>query len=248
MSSSKKVWLVTGATSGLGRSIVQAALAKGDNVIATARDPSRLRDLESSTCKTFQLDVTDTPEVLQNKAREALALWGTIDVVVNNAAITVLGPVEELGRSAWQAGAPVCIYSSSKAAVHAVTETWSAELAPFKVKVLLVEPGSLRTDNLKAASSVSAKYRTHQIPAYVPFWAAGQKMSRELDGKQPGDPTKAAAAIVDVVRGEGAASGRPWPLLLALGKDAENGIRNKCQEVTKTVDAWADVSQIAFEQ
>ena len=128
-----------------------------------------------------------------------------------------------------------------------MAETWSVELAPFKVKVLLVEPGSLRTDNLKAAITISAQYGTPEIPAYAPFHAGGLKMLREVDGKQPGDPGKTAEVIVDVVRDEGSAQGKPWPTILALGKDAMTIIKGKCQAVIKAVDDWEGVSGIEFE-
>ena len=57
-----KTWLITGASRGLGRSITEAALAAGDTVVATARDPGRLADLEArypDTLLSFALDVTD---------------------------------------------------------------------------------------------------------------------------------------------------------------------------------------------
>lgn len=49
--------------------------------------------------------------------------------------------------------------------------------------------------------------------------------------------------VVDVVRGEGVAKGRPWPGYLILGEDAENDVRTKCSKVLKVLDEWVDVSR-----
>ena len=104
----------------------------------------------------------------------------------------------------------------------------------------------MRTENLKAAIEYSNKFPHKSLPFYAPFWAQGQKQLEQVDGKQPGDPAKAATVIVDVVAGTGVAEERPWPSLLALGTDAREGIKKKCQAVTKTLDDWADVSVIEF--
>ncbi|KAJ8582665.1 hypothetical protein M405DRAFT_749909, partial [Rhizopogon salebrosus TDB-379] len=60
-------------------------------------------------------------------------------------------------------------------------------------------------------------------------------------GKQPGDPMKAMKVVVDIVRGEGVAVGREWPLYLVLGEDAERDVRNKCTKILKHLDEWQDV-------
>lgn len=66
-------------------------------MIATARDPAKLVDLASDDCKIFQLDINDTPEIIQEKADEALKYFGRVDVLVNNAALLLFGHLEELG-------------------------------------------------------------------------------------------------------------------------------------------------------
>jgi len=62
-----------------------------------------------------------------------------------------------------------------------------------------------------------------------------------VSGKQPGDPNKAMEIVVDVVRGEGVAAGKPWPLYLVLGEDAEEAIRTKCKKMLDHLDEWRDV-------
>ncbi|GMF23036.1 unnamed protein product [Phytophthora fragariaefolia] len=93
--SSAKVWLVTGCASGLGREVVLAALAHGDCVIATARNPERLADLKQKGARTLALDVTASQDELHAVMASALDMYGTIDVLVNNAAYLLEGAIEE---------------------------------------------------------------------------------------------------------------------------------------------------------
>ena len=92
-----RVWLVTGAASGLGRAITVAALENGDSVVATARDPRRLTDLTErhpGRLIAESLDVTDESRfapVLEAAVKE----FGRIDVLVNNAGRGLVGAVEE---------------------------------------------------------------------------------------------------------------------------------------------------------
>ncbi|KAJ6612680.1 hypothetical protein B0H10DRAFT_2051474 [Mycena sp. CBHHK59/15] len=150
------------------------------------------------------------------------------------------GTVVVMGsRSAWKAeNIGLGPYGSSKAAVHALTETLSAELAQFNIRVLLVEPSAFRTRMVRAADN----YNTHNpIMDYDDVRRDNLSMYAAQDGNQTGDPTKAMEVVVDVVRGEGIAQGRPWPGYLLLGKDAERDVRIKCQKMTDHLDDWGEV-------
>jgi NAD(P)-dependent dehydrogenase (short-subunit alcohol dehydrogenase family) len=92
-----KVWLVTGSGRGLGRDIVEAALAAGDRVVATARDPQQLADLRKQygeRIRTVALDVTD-PVAAQAAVKVALDAFGRLDVLVNNAGFGHMVPFEQ---------------------------------------------------------------------------------------------------------------------------------------------------------
>lgn len=97
MSSNEKVWLVTGAGRGLGADIVRAALAAGHKVVATGRDPRKLDAVLGSHDKlvTLKLDITD-PDDAQAATAAAVARFGQIDVLVNNAGNFYAGFFEEL--------------------------------------------------------------------------------------------------------------------------------------------------------
>jgi NADP-dependent 3-hydroxy acid dehydrogenase YdfG len=90
------VWLVTGCSSGFGEAFVQRILARGDKVIATARNLKKIEHLEESGAAVLQLDVTDTQKALNDKAAEAIEKYGRIDVLVNNAAFVTAGGWEDL--------------------------------------------------------------------------------------------------------------------------------------------------------
>lgn len=93
-----KVWFVTGASRGLGRQFVEAALSRGDQVAATARDTARLDDLAAAhgdAVLPLAVDVTD-PAAVSAGVQRAAEHFGRLDVVVNNAAYGLLGAVEEL--------------------------------------------------------------------------------------------------------------------------------------------------------
>jgi NAD(P)-dependent dehydrogenase (short-subunit alcohol dehydrogenase family) len=92
-----KIWLITGSARGLGRSIAQAALAAGDSVVATARDPVRMANLQerhSDNLRTFALDVTDA-SAAQAAVEFAVGVFGRLDVLVNNAGFGCVVPFEQ---------------------------------------------------------------------------------------------------------------------------------------------------------
>jgi NAD(P)-dependent dehydrogenase (short-subunit alcohol dehydrogenase family) len=99
-----KTWFVTGSSRGLGRAFVEAALARGDRVAATARDVQTLVDLAArygERVLTLALDVTDRRAVFA-AVSAAVARFGGLDVIVNNAGHGLMGAVEEVPESAFR--------------------------------------------------------------------------------------------------------------------------------------------------
>jgi NAD(P)-dependent dehydrogenase (short-subunit alcohol dehydrogenase family) len=89
-----RVWFITGTSSGFGRTLAEAVLARGERVVATARDVGAVQDL-AGRALVAPLDVTD-PASIRAAVDTALAAYGRIDVLVNNAGHGLVGALEEL--------------------------------------------------------------------------------------------------------------------------------------------------------
>jgi NADP-dependent 3-hydroxy acid dehydrogenase YdfG len=135
--------------------------------------------------------------------------------------------------------AGVGIYSATKFALEAISEALAQEVKPLGIKVTIIEPGSSRTN----FSSRALSTLPHQINDYAQTSGKIVQRLQERDGKQPNDPAKAAAAMVQVVE-----SDNP-PLRLALGEDSVNLITQKLESMKAELEAWKDVSMnTAFEE
>jgi NAD(P)-dependent dehydrogenase (short-subunit alcohol dehydrogenase family) len=100
-----KTWFITGSSRGLGRELVQAAADDGDNVVATARRPGALDDLVAGyggQIRPLALDVTD-PGAARGAVQAAVAEFGSVDVVVNNAGYATSASIEDLPEQEFRA-------------------------------------------------------------------------------------------------------------------------------------------------
>lgn len=96
-----KVWFITGTSRGFGRVWAEAALERGDRVVATARDTAQLDDLVArhpDTVLPLALDVTD-PAAVKAAVPEGQRHFGRLDIVVNNAGYGLFGAVEEISEA-----------------------------------------------------------------------------------------------------------------------------------------------------
>ena len=92
----KKIWFITGSSRGLGRSLAEAVLKKGDIVAATARNPDQLKDLSEKypdQVYVLKLDVTNDGQI-HSAVADTVAKFGRIDVLVNNAGFGIIGAAE----------------------------------------------------------------------------------------------------------------------------------------------------------
>lgn len=123
-------------------------------------------------------------------------------------------------------------YNATKFAVAGFSESLSKELAPLGIKVTLVAPSGFRTD----WAGRSANNTKTVIEDYAATAHTNQDTIRGYSGNQPGDPQRAAKAIVKAVNAE------IHPSTLMLGAGALKGIRNKISDLQKDIDAWEQTS------
>lgn len=267
-----KVWFITGASSGFGDAFARYALADGDSVVATARDPARLAPLVKlapDRVLAQRLDVARPGEATV-AVQAAVERFGRLDLVINNAGYGVVGAVEETPDAelralldtnffgaaeviravlpalrAQRGGAIVNIssmggqmsfagfgaYSASKFALEGLSEALAAEVAPFGIKVLIVEPGQFRT-NLAGAGM----RHMPELPDYADTVGVTRRFAHDMHQTQEGDPLKAAAAIAAALENPST------PLRLALGRDAVDAIRTHAEGLLADLARWESVS------
>ena len=268
-----KTWFITGTSSGFGRAFAEYAIAKGYNVIATARDAAKLTDLVAKAPErvaAISLDVTRGGDAEAAMAA-AEARFGGIDVLINNAGYAVMGAMEETVDAELRAimdtnffgaiavtraalplfrrqrfGAIVNIssmggqmsfagfgaYSATKFALEGASEALALEMAPFGVKVMVVEPGAFRTALVGAAMR-----QMPDLGVYDDSVGATRAFSRDMNGSQEGDPAKAAAAIDQALLAD------KTPLRLVLGSDAVDALRHHAETVLQEIAQWERVSR-----
>jgi NAD(P)-dependent dehydrogenase (short-subunit alcohol dehydrogenase family) len=102
MSSPSKplVWLITGCSSGFGTSLALIALKAGHKVIATSRNPSKnqklVKQIEDLGGIWLPLDINADKKVLERVIQTGIEKFGRLDVLVNNAGVGILGPLEDI--------------------------------------------------------------------------------------------------------------------------------------------------------
>lgn len=265
----QKCWFITGASRGLGVEIAKAALAAGDCVVATGRDPEQVNAAlgERECLLVAPLDVTRKGDV-QAAVDAAIERFGGIDVLVNNAGYGHLGFFEETtdadvhaqfdsnvfglmqvtravlpsmrhsraghifnlsSLAGLRGSAFSSLYCASKFAVEGFSEALAEELAPFGIRVTIIEPGPFRTDFLSARSLRVGEARQRD---YDPVRDAVRATFEARNGRQAGDPAKLARALVDLAN-----TSHP-PLRFLAGAAAFEVGTLKLDRMRTEMDAW----------
>jgi NAD(P)-dependent dehydrogenase (short-subunit alcohol dehydrogenase family) len=133
------------------------------------------------------------------------------------------------GRAGAMGRAP---YSAAKFGVEGFSEVLVGEMAPFGVHVTIVEPGGFRTDFAGASTKIADGH-----PDYADTVGKTAMMQRTYDGRQPGDPARAAAAIIAVTRTD------TPPLRLVLGRDAYARAERTDEARLVELRAWRAASE-----
>lgn len=269
-----KTWLITGVSSGFGRALALAVLARGDRVAGTVRNIDALERFEALSpglANGFLMDVVD-PAAVKSTVSAVSEAHGPIAVLVNNAGYGLVSGVEEVslaemraqfevnvfgavtvmqavlpGMRARRSGTIVNIssvsglvgwpslgvYSGSKFAVEGLTETLAQEVAPFGIRVMMVEPGGFRTDFAQRSRCEAAD----PIADYEGTVLADcKRVLQGHAGHERGDPARAAEAILTAL------DAKNPPLRLLLGADAVGYLRDKLEAQLAETTRWANLS------
>ncbi|MCQ8239580.1 oxidoreductase [Rhizosaccharibacter radicis] len=279
--SGARTWLITGCSSGLGRVLAEAVADRGDNVVATARDPAGLAALQErfpGRVRTATLDVSE-PATAVAAVELARRDFGGLDVLVNNAGYGLIGGVEETepheyrpmfevnvfgliettraalpalreragARSGERPGGRIVnlssgagiagsagsgYYCASKFAVEGFSEALAEEVAPFGIRVLIVEPGPFRTDFLGRSITEAAR----NMPEYAATAGRRRAYRERNDGQQAGDPAKAVAVMLQAIDAE-----EP-PLHLPIGPIALGTADRKLAAFRGDIERWRQVA------
>jgi NAD(P)-dependent dehydrogenase (short-subunit alcohol dehydrogenase family) len=122
-------------------------------------------------------------------------------------------------------------YSATKCALEGLSEALADEVNRLGIRVLIVEPGAFRTGLMEN------KRFSEAIPDYEESVGATRRMTSDVNGSQPGDPDKAAAAILTAL------DASTTPLRLVLGGDAVDALTGHLESVRANIEAWEKVSR-----
>ena len=236
----KKVWYITGASKGLGLALIKKLLAEGHRVAATSRIlPTLVDAVEPASDDFLPLEVDPSDETsVEASLKQTWNMFGRIDVVVNNAGygtdiftpMTVIQKVMPYLRAQEQGhiinissiagfagvtGWPV--YASAKCALISMSETLARDTRELGIYVTAVAPGAFRTQFFSKDRTSHARYLS-------------------IDGKQIGDPVKAAAALMQI------ASMAEPPTLIFLGSDAYSRATAKMAELSEQIERYQSLS------
>ena len=127
------------------------------------------------------------------------------------------------------------IYGGAKAALDLMSESLRAELTPLGIKITVVQPGPFRTEFIARGLEKAAA----QVEDYNASSGRFARLLESMNGKQPGDPARAAEAIVKMILDGDA------PLHLPLGKYVIKKLRDKAAALTREAEKWESVAAAA---
>jgi NAD(P)-dependent dehydrogenase (short-subunit alcohol dehydrogenase family) len=268
-----KTWFITGAGRGMGTDIAKAAIASGYNVVATGRNIDRVKKAlgDSPNLLVVKLDITSTTDA-NDAVKAAVKKFGSVDVLVNNAANFYAGFFEELTAdqmnqqlstsligpmNVTRAVLPVmrrqksgliitisstagligfefgAAYAASKFGLEGWMQSLQAEIEPFGINTITVNPGFFRTELL---TEESTNFAPASIEDYNDRREQQMQFWKGYNGQQSGDPAKLAQALITV-----ADEAKP-PHRFVAGADAVATGEHVAAKLLDEVNAYRELS------
>lgn len=271
MTTTPKVWFITGTSKGFGRVWASAALERGDRVAATARDSGTLQDLADrygEDVLPIELDVTDKPAV-DAAVRRAHERFGRLDVVVNNAGYGLFGAIEEVTEEQARAQIETNLFGPlwvTKAALPYLREQGAGHIIQVSsiggvhafptLGLYHASKWGLEAFSQSLAAEVrdfGIKVTIVEPTGYTTDWSGPSSVQAE---RMPAyeDVRERRAQAVRATRGDPAATGPPMlelvdaddpPLRIFFGIGPLEMIREEYARRIATWERWDDLSRMA---
>jgi NAD(P)-dependent dehydrogenase (short-subunit alcohol dehydrogenase family) len=129
-------------------------------------------------------------------------------------------------------------YCGTKFALEGWYDCLRQETAHLNIRSIIFELGFFRT---RIMHPDNIRFRSDHIEDYDDIRNAVAQFVQGMNGNQTGDPKKAVEVIIDVVKGEGVAEGKPWPERLPLGADMLQTMRKRCVNNLAICNEWEEV-------
>ncbi|UZR98780.1 SDR family oxidoreductase [Chondrinema litorale] len=272
----KKVWFITGASKGLGLSLVNKLLKEGYKVAATSRSAENLKKAvigaNEANFLPLEVDLTNTDSI-KEAIQTTNSKLGSLDVIVNNAGYGIGGTVEELSDEeitqsfdvnvfatikVMQHALPIlrkqgsghiinissiagfapasgwAMYAATKYAIMGLSEVLAEDVKSLGINVTVVAPGAFRTEFLTQESLV---FSEEKIDAYQTVRDSHAKYLT-MDGKQNGDPDKAADVFIQLAESENP------PVRFYMGSDAYNRALSKIDLLKRELEENKSTSYV----
>jgi len=234
-----KVWFITGAARGIGLSLARQLLARGDKVAATSRTLDSLhKALGNDTANLLALQVDLVSEAsVQAAIEQTVATFGRIDVVVNNAAFGLAGPLETLSDGELRDNFDINVFGVLNV-VRAVMPRLRAQRAGhvFNVSSILGFDGGYAGWGAYSATKFAVSGLSEALAAEAAPHGVRVSVVYPGTSSPAGDPAKAARVLIQ------AADAQYAPLHLFLGRDAFDQARAKIQSVQQELARWREMS------
>jgi len=181
-----------------------------------------LSSIEDTTMKSFRTQIETNLFGVINVTKAAIPLMRREGAGHILQFASIGGRVGPIGRGA---------YAAAKWGVEGFSEVLAKEVGPLGLKVTIIEPGGFRTDFAGSSQTIGP-----DNPVYAKTVGAVALFQRDFNGKQPGDPSRAAAAILTIAGTENP------PLRLLLGSDAVRAAEEAERARIESDNKWRDLS------